>query len=125
MLREIVVKDCVLDIKLLNGLFVGHINREHNMDSDSIDNRTKGISVVQIKYLCVVFGKEVSFEAALYRAIREIFDLKHLFKTYKIGDGKSRNQNPGTIVLQSSNLVIHNHKRSRILDSRFEAFGLS
>lgn len=44
--NESIIEEYILDIKLTNEPFVGHNNRKQNMNSSSIDNRTKSVSVV-------------------------------------------------------------------------------
>lgn len=48
-------------------------------------------------------------------AIRKIFGLKHPFGSHNVDVGRVRNQNSGVVILQNSNLIIHNRKPSRFL----------
>ena len=62
MFSKMTIKKCTLDIKLTARPFVGHSKREDNTDSCSLDNRTKSVSVVETRYLCIAFGNKASFE---------------------------------------------------------------
>ena len=62
MFSKMTIKKCILDIKLTERPFVGHNKKEDNMDSCSLHNRTKSVSVVETKYLCIAFGNNVSFK---------------------------------------------------------------
>ena len=78
MFSEMPVEEHIFDIKLTKGPFVGHNKRENNTDSGSFDDRTKGVSVVKTRYLCVAFGNKAGFEM-LDRAIGQVFGPKHPF----------------------------------------------
>ncbi len=78
MFSEMPVEECIFDIKLAKGPFVGHSKRENNTDSGSFDDRTKGVSVVKTRYLCVALGNKAGFET-LDRAITQVFGPKHPF----------------------------------------------
>ena len=62
MFGKMTIKKCIIDIKLTERPFVGHSKREDNTDSYSLDNRTKSVSVVKTRYLCIAFGNKASFE---------------------------------------------------------------
>ena len=62
MFSKMTIKKCILDIKLTERPFVGHSKREDNTDNCSLDNKTKSVSVVETRYLCIAFGNNTSFK---------------------------------------------------------------
>ena len=118
------IEKCILDIKLAKRPVIGHSKRKDNTNSGSLDDRAKSVSVVKTRYLCIALGNKAGFKA-LDRSIEQILGLKHPFGTYNVGVGRLRDQNPGTISLQSLNFFIHGSEPSRILSSRFEPFWLN
>ena len=118
------IEKCILDIKLAKRPVIGHSKRKDNTNSGSLDDRAKSVSVVKTRYLCIALGNKAGFKA-LDRSIGQIFGSKHPFGTHNVGVGRLRDQNPGTISLQSLNFFIHGSEPSRILSSRFEPFWLN
>ena len=116
MFTEMAIKKCIFYIKLANGPFVCHNKREDNMNCSGRDDRAKSINVVKTRYLCIALGNKTGFET-FNRSVRQIFGLKHPFGTHNVGVDGSRNQNPGTIVLQGLNFFIHCSEPNRILSS--------
>ena len=119
--NKMTIEECILDIKLAKRPVVGHSKRKDNMNSGSLDDRAKSVSVVKTKYLCIAFGNKAGFET-LDRSIRQILGSKHPFGTHSVGVGRSRDQNPNTIILQGLNFFIHGSEPSRIFSSKFEPF---
>ena len=119
---KITIEECILDIKLAKRLVIGHSKKKDNTNSGSIDDRAKSVSVVKIKYLCIAFGNKAGFKA-LDRSIGQILGSKHPFGTHNIGVGKSRDQNPGTISLQSLNFFIHAVSQAGFLAADLNPFG--
>jgi hypothetical protein len=78
MFSEMLVEERIFYIKLAKGPFVSHSKRENNTDSGSLDDRTKSVSVVKTRYLCVALGNKTSFET-LDRSIGQVFGPKHPF----------------------------------------------
>lgn len=66
---ENIIEECIINIKLTNGPIFGHSNRKHNMNSDSLDNVTKSVGVVETKYLNIAFGNKSDSET-FNRAIK-------------------------------------------------------
>ena len=122
--NKMTIEECILDIKLAKRPVVGHSKRKDNMNSGSLDNRATSVSVVKTKYLCIAFGNKAGFET-LDRSIRQILGSKHPFGTHSVGVGRTRDQNPNTIILQGLNFFIHGSEPSRILSSKFEPFWLN
>ena len=83
MFSKSTIEEGVLDVKLPKRPFVGHNKRKYNTDSGSLDNRTKGVSVVETRYLCITFGNKASFET-LDRSIRQIFGPKQDRKSTRL-----------------------------------------
>ena len=105
MFTEMAIKKHIFDIKLTKRPFVGHNKREDNTDCSGLDDRAKSVNVVKTMYLCVALGNKTGFETS-NRSVGQIFGSKHPFGTHTVSVGGSRNQNPGTIVLQGLNFVI-------------------
>ena len=70
----------IFNIKLTNGQFVGHNNREDNTDCGSLDDMAKSVSVDKTGYLCVTLDNKTGFEM-FDRSIGKISGPKHLFGT--------------------------------------------
>ena len=121
---KMTIEECILDIKLAERPVVGHSKRKDNTNSGSLDDRAKSVSVVKTRYLCIALSNKAGFET-LNRSIGEVLGPKHPFGTHNAGVGKSRDQNPGTIILQSLNFFIHDSEPNRIFSSKFEPFWLS
>ena len=121
---KMTIEEYILDIKLAERPVVGHNKRKDNTNSGSLDDRAKSVSVVKTRYLCIAVGNKAGFEM-LDRSIGQILGPKHPFGIHNVGVGRSRDQNPGMIILQRLNFFIHGSEPSRILSSRFEPFWLS
>ena len=124
MFIEMTSEKYIFEIMLINGLFVGHNKRENNTDYGGLGDKTKSVSVVQIRYLCVALGNKMSFEM-FNRFVRKIFGLKHPFGFHNVGIGRLRNKNILRTILRGLNFFFHGGKPSRIFQSRFKSFRIS
>jgi hypothetical protein len=95
---ESAIKEVIFYFKLMNWPLAGDNKRKNDKNSNSFDNRTKGINVVKTKYLRITLCEKTCFES-VNRAIKMIFGSEHLFKAHNIGVGKTRDQNPSLIIL--------------------------
>lgn len=116
------IEKSIFDVGLVKGPLVGQ--RKYNTNNNSLNNKTKSISIVETRDISVTLGNKMSLES-LDRAIRKIFGSKHPFGAPNVGVGRARDQNPDAVMLQISNFFIHGGKPGKILSSRFEALKLS
>lgn len=121
--NESTIEEFIIDIKLLKMPFVGHSNGKHNKNNGSLDNVTKSVSGVKIRYLSIAFGNKSGFET-FNRAIKYIFGAKHLFGSHNIGVGMSMHKSLYAILLKGLNFFIYSNKPNWIFGRRLEAFQL-
>ena len=119
---ESAIEEFILHIKLAERPYVGNNKREHNTNSSSLNNRTESVSVIKTRNLSIAFGHKTNLEA-LNGPIK-LFCPEHPFGTNNICVVRSRNENPGAIMLQSLNFFINGSKPCRILSNRLESFRL-
>jgi hypothetical protein len=54
-----VIKEVIFDFKLMNWPLVGDNRRKNDKNNSSLDNMTKGISVVKTKYLRITLCEKI------------------------------------------------------------------
>ena len=111
-----VIEKGIFDVKLKQGPFMRHGEREDNTNCGGFDYRAEGVRVIKTKKLSVALCNEACFEA-LNGSIGKKFSPKNPFGTDNINIGGPRDKIPSMICLKRLYLTIHVRKPSWVFGS--------
>jgi hypothetical protein len=107
------MKECILDIQLMNGPGTGQSQSENNTDSSRFDNRAESFIIVDTWMLSEASKNPASL-VAIKRTISKKFMSKDPFTGDKVDSRRSRNQFPSVVGLKSIKLGLHGRPPLRI-----------
>ena len=83
LLRKMLIKKGIVDIKLANFPLVIECNTKHNMESDEIYHETKSLVKINARLLLKAFSNKAIF-ILCNSVVGILFDAKHPFVAYYI-----------------------------------------
>ena len=77
------IEKCIVDIKLENSPLTSECNAKHSTNDDGIYHGTEGLMKINAQLLVKAFSNKANF-ILCNRAVRILFDVKHLFVAHYI-----------------------------------------
>ena len=118
LLSDVIMKKCITYIKLSKRPVELNSQRQNNPHSRRFNNSAEGFLKINPILLMKSFGNQPDF-ILVNSPITVVFEPKHPLTTNQILSWRRWNQNPSTLPLKSSKLIIHCRAPLRVLCSYF------